>query len=594
MSYTAKDIVKLSDIDAIRKNTSMYIGSTETPTHLVMELIDNVFDEIQAGFCKEMLVEIYTDNSFAVTDWGRGFPFDEKLPIEKDPPVLSCMEMSTSGKFYKDKKDSPYKIASGLHGIGLTAVNALSTEVVIEIYRDNKYAKYTFNNSTKVTRNVKVYTRERPFATRVYVKPNPKYFKSIELDTESILTRLKLAKIEYPETEIVFKTPDKAITVSATVEDFLKTLVDNKDVEWNYIEDHKGPESYRLWFTWDFSGTLSPRVLSSVNLVLVHQGVHINKVYQIIRDLFQRSRYNFYKDDCFIGFRMFLVMKLVNTAFDAQVKVRLESKSDISILERSLPQKLKAFFDKEKDYFNELCRTFEEYRKSRISKTLKKQSSKTRLSTTYTKLRDCLEPGGELLIGEGESAISGLLRIRDVRKHAILPLRGVVPNSIVMDPERLLNNDVMKDLVTAVGTGIIPHCNIEKIRYSKILIACDADPAGKFISALLVMFFVKYMPDVIKHGYLYVCETPLYGIGRNRDFRPIWTKEEADRLKREGKHIRRFKGLGEFNPEEIYQFTLGDKRKLVQVKWYPDKVDLLFDLFSKPDMKRKLLDGQLN
>ena len=594
MSYTAKDIVKLSDIAVIRKNTSMYIGSTETPTHLVMEPIDNVFDEIQAGFCSQMLVEIYDDWSFSVTDWGRGFPFDESLPIDKDPPVLACMEMSTSGKFFKDGKSSPYKIASGLHGIGLTAVNALSTAMLIEIYRDNKYAKYTFKNSTNVVRDVKPFdTSKRPFATRIYVKPNPKYFKTIELDIESIKTRLKLAKIEYPQCQIYFKSPTESIAISATINDILNELSGNKDIDWNYIEYEKSPESYKLWFTWDLDGTLTPKVLSSINLVMVHQGVHINTVYQTLRNIFQKSGYKFLKDDCLLGFRMFLSMRLVNTAFDAQVKVRLESKSDISILEKTLPQKLKEFFANEQEYFENLCKTFEHYRRSRTAKSLKR-NNKGRMSTTYTKLRDCLKPGGELLIGEGESAIGGLCEYRDVNTQAVLPLRGVVPNAITMDNTKLLNNDVMKDLVAAIGTGIVPHCNIDNIRYSKILIACDADPAGKFISALLIMFFVKYMPDVIKHGYLYVCDTPLYGVGQGKKFKPLWTKQEVEEARKNKQKIRRFKGLGEFNPDEIYQFTFGDKRKLIQVEWHENSVTMLYDLFSKASMKRKLLDGQLS
>jgi len=590
-NYSTKDIIKLDDIKVIQKNTSMYIGSTENPNHLLMEALDNVLDEVQAGFCNKLSIEI-DGNAFKVKDWGRGFPFDQKLPIEKDPPILSCTEMSTSGKFNKDVKDSPYKIASGLHGIGLTAINALSDKLKMEIYRDKKHATYEFKKGKFILRKQNAYKSEPPFSTMIYAIPNKKYFKSIHYDIDKIIERLKLAKIAYPKLEIECIIDGKQQEINSTIYDILHDLSATSKDNWFRIQhtDKKKIESYDIWFTWDEKGSVMPKAFTSVNLVPVHSGVHLNKFYNTLKKVFNVKKFKFEKDDCLVGLRCYIDLRIVNTAFDAQVKVRLESKSDISIMD-NLESKLLEWKKQNQDQFEYLCQFFEAYRKQRNASLLKAKNNKTRGSTKYTKLKDCTKPGGELLIGEGDSAISGLNSIRDITKHAILPLRGVIPNAITMDTKKLIKNDVISDLVNAIGTGIHPHVKIENIRYSKILLAADADPAGKFITTLLIMFFAKYIPEVIKESYLYVCKTPLYGIGKNDTFKPIWTEKELNECRNKGIKIRRFKGLGEFNPPEIFRFTLGKDRQLDQVKW-TKKLDKLEKLLSSSEYKRQLLDNK--
>lgn len=592
--YSTKDIIKLDDISAIQKNTSMYIGSTENPNHLVIEAIDNVLDEVQAGFCKKMVVSIDTETKeFSVVDYGRGFPFDEKLPKEKDPPIMACMEMSTSGKFNKSEKDSPYKIASGLHGIGLTAVNALSEKMTIEIYKSKKHAKYNFENGKFKNRRIsKLTSSKKPFSTKISAIPNKKYFSSLNYDINSIRDRLSIAKINYEDFDIEFIVNGKSEKIQTSIDDILNQL--SKDTDWFFVEhtDKKYIERYKIWFTWNISESLQQKIKSSVNLVPVDSGVHINKVLNSIKSIFQKQKnYKFDKADALIGFRMYMDLRLVNTAFDAQVKVRLENKSDISILD-NIDIKLNNWKNKNKEKFEELCKAFENIRKQRNSSSLK-TSTKKRGSTKFTKLKDCTMPGGELLVGEGDSAISGLNSIRDIKKHAVLPLRGVVPNAITMDHKKILKNDVMSDLIMAIGTGIDPNVNINNIRYNKILLAADADPAGKFITTLLIIFFAKYIPDIIKNGYLYVCETPLYGTGKDDTFSPIWKKEQFKEAKKNKVKIRRFKGLGEFNPKEIFRFTFGKERKLIQVKWTKD-MELLEKIMSSPEYKRKLLNGEFD
>ena len=588
MSYTAKDIIKLDDIQAVRKNPGMFIGSTETPIHLLNEVLDNALDEVQAGYCDRVEVELDNNkNYFSVTDNGRGFPFDETLPLNEDAPVMACKQLATSGKFNKGEK-GPYLIASGLHGVGLTAVNALSDKLIIEIYRDGKYAKYTFTNAIHVTRSVKQYKGMKPFSTKVTVYPKKRYFTKLEIDSKEIEKRLQVAKIEHNNVAFILNNKE----INTTVDELLKQI--NPDIEtdeWIYLshENKRTKEKYECYISWNFSSSLSPKTFSTVNLIPTHQGVHINKVYNAIRDVLYEPNKNYLqRDDVVLGLRLVLFLKIVKSAFDAQVKIRLTGNSDISIL-NTLPNKLKEYFKSHDELYSQLIEHFKEIRKQKNAQQAKKQIKHK--SIKFTRLKDCLQPGlqSELLIGEGESAVSSLQTTRDVKTQAILPLRGVVANSITMNPDKLLKNDVVKDLIQAVGTGIAPDCDISKIRYGKIIIATDADPAGRFIASLLVMMFVKLMPCVIQNGHLYLAKTPLYGIGKNQTFKPVWTKEEVKKLRNQNKTIRRFKGLGEFNPSEIYRFTFGNERRLYKVQWKPDMIQYLEELFSLSESKRVLL-----
>lgn len=598
MGYDVEKIIAMDELEHIRNNRSMYIGNTESATHLLLEAFDNAVDETLAGAAD--IIAVFIDReagTISVLDNGRGFPFDQSLSLESDPPVLASTKLFTSGKFKKNEDSSAYKIASGLHGIGLVAVYALSEWMEIEIYRDGKHALYRFDPEN-ITRNQEAFKGSPPFGTKITMKPDKKYFTSTDVDYKYVEERMRIAVANFPNLKMVFRIDGQDKVIKGTEKEMIDEYLSKSVENWYTFESqNKLGEKCYLKFGWEptFIGKL--KTLSAVNLVRVHTGVHCNKAYNILRSVFQgfakKHKFSFLPDDCLQGCRIYLNLHIVNTAFDAQVKTRLEASADISIID-PMEKMVRDYFNKNPDVAIDLMTHFQIYRDSIQSKKLTKGRSgnRVRSNVKFTKLRDCSQPGGELLIGEGDSAVGGIIRYRSPKMHAILPLRGVIPNALTMTSKKLLDNAEVKDIVHAIGTGIGEDCDISKLRYDKIILTADADPAGHWITSLLIILFAKLVPDVIKNNHLFVCRTPLYGTYKDNKFQPLWNQKQLDEARKLGNKIERFKGLGEFSPKDLKVFTL-DKttRILIPVNWSTN-IDRIFDLFTKPSEKRKLVLGE--
>lgn len=596
MNYKTSDVYVMKQIDHIRSSTGMYIGSTERSTRLVEELLDNALDEVQAGYCKIIGVFIDTKNNIIkVLDSGRGIPFDEKLPYEQDPPIMISTKLFSSGKFNKGEDGSAYKIAAGLHGVGTVAVNALSDWMEIEIYRGKKHALYRFENATEqVIRKVEKHKLKNiPFSTKVTIRPSDKYFIDSSVDIDIIEERLRIACVNFPDLKAVLRVDDKDKIIKGSEQELiLSYLTDEENLDWIEIDIKKDVESCYIKLAWDSKPPTSVKILSCVNLVRVHSGSHINILFNALKNVFsqlsKKYKYEFKPEDCLTFLRCYFNLSIIKTSFEAQVKVKLESKSDLSIMD-PLENKLKKFLEEHNDIRTRLLEKFQDYRKLLKSRKLK-STGKKHTTKIFTKLRDCKNLGGELLIGEGDSAIGGLAEVRDRKKHAILPLRGVITN-VLKRKSNWLENAEVREIIQSLGTGTENDCDVSKLRYSKIILAADADPAGKFITTLLIILFAKLTPDIIKKGKLFVCRTPLYGIREKGKLVPIWTETQLNDARDKNIHIKRFKGLGEFNPQDLKVFTLDVKtRKLIQVKW-SDKYEKLFKLMVSSDERRKLVLG---
>jgi len=593
--YTTDDIFVMEEIDHIRTSSGMYVGSTETATRLAEELLDNALDEVQAGYCDIIGVFIDTkEKTFKVLDYGRGIPFNQELPPEEDPPIMTATKLFSSGKFKKGTNASAYQIASGLHGVGTVAVNALSDWMEIEIYRDSLHAVYRFEDATKVTRTQEKFTGKKPFSTKVTVKPSERFFSDTGIDINTIEERLRIACANFPKLRTVLRVDEIDKVIKGDINDLiLSHLTKTPDLQWTNFKIDKSPESCELRLTWDTESPTSSKILSCVNLVHVSSGVHINLLFNILKNVFmqlgKKYKYDFKPDDCLTFLRCYLNLKIIKTSFEAQVKVKLESKSDLSIMD-SLENDIKKYMESNKTFLLDLLERFQSYRNSIQMKKISKTTKGRKATTTFTKLRDCKNIGGELLIGEGDSAVGGLLHVRDSKKHAILPLRGVVVNALTKT--NLLKNVEVKEIIEALGTGIESECDVSKLRYSKIILSADADPAGSFITVLLIILFARLTPDIIKQGKLYVCQTPLYGTRRNNKLVPLWTEEELEQVRSNGEYIKRFKGLGEFSPRDLKVFTLDEAtRKLVKVTWSSNYKNI-FDLMTQSSEKRKLVMGE--
>ena len=405
-TYSAKDIQVLGEIEHIRLNSGMYIGETSTPTHLIEESLDNALDEALAGFAKIIAVIIDTkENKFTILDDGRG------IPIEDNTPVIISTKLFSGGKF-QDRK-SAYEISSGLHGVGLVAVNALSSEYKIEVCRDNKFATYNFKDAKLKNKKIIKHEGPKPFATKIEFVPDKKFFETLTPNLARIRQRLTAASAEMPDDiSFVLYIDDKKEIFKLTALEYFKEncLADQSEDEIYPIEVQKGSEKFNVLFTYEQNGKVALKHTSSVNLLPVTDGgVHLNCFLDQIKEFFRlkakKHGFTFQPQDVLIGLRIYMSLSLREPKFSGQTKDRLINiKTDIESFTTHMKPQLEKIFEID-DRLDVLLNRFQDYRNKLDSrKLIKIGSGGKRASTKFTKLRDCTNRNGELYIVEGDSA----------------------------------------------------------------------------------------------------------------------------------------------------------------------------------------------
>lgn len=589
--YGAKDVRVLEEVEHIRLNPGMYIGETSNPVHLVEEALDNALDEALAGYAKIVAVLIDTKkNVYSVLDNGRG------IPIDKDTPITISAKLFSGAKF-QDKK-SAYQISSGLHGVGLVAVNALSTDYQIEVYRNKQYAIYQFKNAKLKKKKVSKHTKDVPFATKIEFKPSKKYFDSVIPDINRIRRRLTTASAEMDKDIVFVLSVDgkQEVIKRDMTTHFAKECLSSKDkITVTYLHADKKPEKYNVLFTYEPVGAATPRIISSVNLLPVKQGgSHVNAFYDTLKEFFQKQAkkhgYTFQPTDCLHRLRAYFMLSLVEPKFSGQTKDSLINvKSYFDKFMTEFKKQLEDFAQQSEPMMLEYMQRFQDYRvKLDSKKFVKTNGAGKRASTKFTKLRDCTSRQGELYIVEGDSAGGSIIQSRNPALHAILPLKGKsIPN--VTTKKNILANKEVGELVKAVGAGVDTHFNINKMRYNKIICATDADHDGNHIACLVSMVIATLMPEVVKTGRYYIAQTPLFAINEKKAFIPLWNDEELEKARKAGRNITRFKGLGELSPKQLKVCLLDVKtRNLIPIK-YSTNIEQLRKLFSSAEEKRKLV-----
>ena len=596
MAYTAKDVRVLKEVEHIQLNPGMYVGETNNPVHLIEEALDNALDEALAGYAKIVAVIIDTKtNVFSVLDNGRG------IPLSGDTPIVVSSKLFSGAKF-QDKKTA-YQISSGLHGVGLVAVNALSEFYNLEIYRNDNHAKYEFIKSklrkSEVKKNGKD-SLELPFSTKIEFKPDKKYFETLTPDLDRIRRRLTTASAEMSKdiTFILIIDGKKEIFQLTQAQHFsMNCLTSKEKIVARVLASQKIPEKFTAIFAYENEGQISPRIISSVNLLPVDNGgTHVNFFYDLIKEFFmqkaKKNGYKFQPNDVLYRLRIYFMLSLMEPKFSAQTKDKLTNrKTYFDRFTSAFKTQLEHHFNQHPDYFQGLMETFQDYRAKLDSKKIKTNGTSTRRAATkFTKLRDCTTRGGELYIVEGESAGGSIIQSRDPRIHAILPLKGKsIPN--VTTKKSVLENKEVGELVRAIGTGIGPEFNLDNIRYSKVICATDADPDGAHIACLVTMVIAILLPDIIKSGHYFVAQTPLFAINEGRNFKPLWNEKELEKAREKNRTIQRYKGLGEMNPRQLKISLLDEStRNLLNVA-YSDNIEVLVKLFSSATEKRKLVTG---
>ena len=591
-TYGAKDVRVLEEVEHIQLNPGMYVGETTNPVHLIEEALDNALDEALAGHAKIVAVIIDTkSNTFSVLDNGRGIPISDNTPIVVSSKLFS-------GAKFQDKK-SAYEISSGLHGVGLVAVNALSEFYEIEIYRNNKHAVYDFVKSKLKKSNIdKKYKGDIPYSTKIQFKPDKKYFETLAPDIDRIRRRLTTASAELPNDIqfILIVDGKKEIFQLNEVEHFSMNCLSSKDkVVGHTMHSEKKPEKFRVLFAYEKDGPVTPKIISSVNLLPVDMGgTHVNFFQDVLKEFFQTKAkkydFKFQPNDCLYRLRAYLMMSMREPKFSAQTKDKLTNrKTDFSKYTKDFKDELEQHFNTFEDQFIGYLDSFQEYRRRLDAKKIKTNgSSSRRASTQFTKLRDCTTRSGELFIVEGESAGGSIIQSRDPKIHAVLPLKGKsIPN--ITTRKNILENKEVGELVKAMGTGVGPAFDLSKIRYSKIICATDADHDGFHIACLVSMVMGILLPEIVKAGMYYIAQTPLFAINDGKIFKPLWSDKELEKARKQDKKIQRYKGLGEMNPSQLKVSLLDEPtRNLIPIT-YTENVDDLIKLFSSADEKRKLL-----
>ena len=595
--YDAAQIQVLEGLEAVRKRPGMYIGSTGPRGlhHLVYEVVDNSVDEALAGYCKKIDVTIQKDNSIMVEDDGRGMPVDNHPKLGIPAVEVIHTVLHAGGKF----GGGGYKVSGGLHGVGASVVNALSTKMEVEIKRNGKIYRQEYRQGKTVMPLTEVGESKKTGSKSIFW-PDPEIFQeSVEFDYETLQHRLremaflnKGIKITLTDERDGKKKKD-VFHFEGGLKEFVKFLNNNKDAlheEAIYFEISK--KDMELEVAMQYTDRYNELILSYANNISTTEGgTHMAGFKSALTRVFNEySRKNkILKDnddslageDVREGLTAIISVKLTEPQFEGQTKTKLGNTEMRGFVETSTSENLMAFLE---EHPNEARIIVDKcLRASRAREAARKARELTRRKSALDsialpgKLADCSEKDpakSEIFLVEGDSAGGSAKQGRDRMRQAILPLRGKILNVEKARLDRILNSDEIKNMITAFGCGIGNEFDETKLRYHKIIIMTDADVDGAHIRTLLLTFFFRYMTPLIEGGYVYAAKPPLFMTKRNKEVYYTYSEPEQDRLleklSSEGKagkiDIQRYKGLGEMDFHQLWETTMDyNNRTLIQI-----------------------------
>mgnify|MGYP002956075176 CR=1 FL=1 len=592
--YDGGEIKILEGLEAVRKRPGMYIGSTSASGlhHLVWEIVDNSVDEAMAGFCTEIQVTVHADNSITVVDNGRGIPVDEH-PIKKIPTLEVVMTiLHAGGKF----DNSAYKVSGGLHGVGISVVNALSKRVVVQVRRDGNTYEMEFSRG-KTVKKMEVVGTSDSTGTTVTFWPDDEIFETCIYDFDTLHNRLQETAFLNKNLKIVLtdereETPRvEEFCYAGGIIDFVKFLNDGKDVpeafkEPIYIEGKSDPDAPvtkmgEVEVSLQWNSGYGENVMSFANDIYTPEGgmhetgfkaalTRVLNAYGIKNGIIKEGD-KVSGEDCREGLTCVISVKLTNAQFEGQTKAKLGNSEIRTLVDSLVSDKLMQFLEENPvvartilDKAMTANRAREAARKARESI---RRKSALGGAAMPDKLRDCNENNPELTelyIVEGDSAGGSATQGRDSRFQAILPLWGKMLNVEKVRADKIYGNDKLQPVIIALGAGIGEEFDENKLRYHKIIIMADADVDGAHIRTLLLTFFFRYMRPLIEEGYVYSAVPPLYKLTRGKTSRVAYSDEERDRISAEMRggnpnvtiNISRFKGLGEMDAHELWETTM--------------------------------------
>ncbi|WP_109206999.1 DNA topoisomerase (ATP-hydrolyzing) subunit B [Moorella sp. Hama-1] len=588
--YDASQIQVLEGLEAVRRRPGMYIGNTGVRGlhQLVFELVDNSIDEALAGFCDRIEVTIHQNGSLSVTDNGRGIPVDihEKTGLPAVEVALTMLH--AGGKF----GGNGYKVAGGLHGVGLSVVNALSEWLEIRIKRDGKVYQQEYRRGQKVS-ELKVTGKAKGTGTSVTFYPDGEIFEDLVFQDEIIGRRLQELSFLNRGVKIVFRDErkDSEITYYHTggLLDFVRHLNKNKTVLFNkplYFNGEK--DDVQVEIAIQYNDGYNELILSYANNIHTMEGGSHEigfktALTRVINDY--ARRFNLLKDaeanlsgeDIREGLTAVISVKVLEPQFEGQTKTKLGNTEVRGIVDGLVAEGLSAYLEENpsvgRRIVEKALNAFRAREAARKARELTRRKNALEITSLPGKLADCTHKDPaltELFLVEGDSAGGSAKQGRDRRFQAILPLRGKILNVEKARLDKILNNEEIRTIITALGTGIGDDFNINKARYHKTILMADADVDGSHIRTLLLTFFYRYMRPLISEGYIYIAQPPLYKVSRGKNERYLYDDLALDRFLKEHSgerwEIQRYKGLGEMNAEQLWETTMNpDSRTLLQV-----------------------------
>lgn len=608
-TYTSKDIQVLEGLEPVRKRPGMYIGGTGKPGlhHLLWEVVDNAVDEATNGYASSIEVTLHADGkSMTVTDNGRGIPVD-KHPTKK----VSALEvilttLHAGGKF----EGSTYITSGGLHGVGASVVNALSSELVAIVKRDGKTYQQRYRRGKPITRLKVISKSSRGSGTSMFFRPDPEVFETTTFDAEWIRENLEVKTYLNRSLKIIFKDEVNKQRYEffheGGIDEYLTHLIKERGartVHDNQFALHQETlvDGCRVEVTLQWTEAPKEYLRSFVNGIPTRDGGtheqgfkdavrYAVRAYMDTHDLMVK-KLDISADDIREGLIGIINLFMVDPQFQGQTKDKLNNPEARQLVSNALRLELEQFLNRNPSTGEAIATRVIQAAKARVASRAAARSVRRKTAVSHRlnlpgKLADCssTDPSdSELFIVEGDSAGGSAKQGRDRTFQAILPLRGKVLNAEQANLKKVRDNKELSNIVQALGCGIGDHLDVQRLRYHKVILLMDADSDGHHIATLLLTFFYRYMRPLIEDGYIYLAQPPLFRLDAGKE--TYWALDEGDRdrimrrLKRKRKNInidmQRFKGLGEMMPKTLKQTTLDpDKRRLLQVS-IPDTERLL-------------------
>ena len=608
-SYTAKDIYVLEGLEPVRKRPGMYIGSTGVDGlhHLIWEVVDNSIDEAMAGYAKNIEVALLPDNKVKVIDDGRGIPVEMHKQTKKSALETVMTTLHAGGKFGGES----YKVSGGLHGVGVSVVNALSRWLKAEVCRDGYLWAQEYERGVAKTKVKKNGTCKKT-GTTITFDPDPEVFKEIKYDSKRILEHLREQTYLTRGVRIVFRDEREKISTSYVfyfeggIISFVKFLVNGeKPIHDNIFYASKNIDNILVEAAFQYTEDIQPEELSFANNIHTGEGgMHLTgfrtALTRTLNDYARKNGYlkeseeNLTGDDVREGLSVVLSVKLSEPQFEGQTKARLGNPEARTAVEVVIGETLSEWLEKNPvDARKILGKTILASKARKAAKAARETVLRKGILEGLAlpgKLADCSSNNpaeSEIFIVEGDSAGGSAKQGRDRKFQAILPLRGKILNVEKARIDKILAFKEIRALVIALGTAIAEEFDISKLRYHRVIIMTDADVDGAHIRTLLLTLFFRYFPELINQGHIYIAQPPLYKISSGKRAEYVYTEEDKEEILRTFKkdkilnpNIQRYKGLGEMNPGQLWETTMDPENRSMKQVMVEDaeKADKIFDI----------------